>query len=162
MDSLRLRQWQAHTGPYVGTDIGFFFQIADAWLISSAKVVRTGPRPSGASEVLQRGRCGQSAWHFGKPKCSRTRSFAPPSRMKNPTYSPTPVASICWSPPAAERFDAGFAITTARERMMAFGAAPLLSLADARAKRDEASTALCEGHEPNVLKRLKVEANITS
>jgi hypothetical protein len=46
--------------------------------------------------------------------------------------------------------------------MMAFGAAPLLSLADARAKRDEASTALCEGHEPNVLKRLKVEANITS
>lgn len=47
-----------------------------------------------------------------------------------------------------------------KQRTMAFGAYPLLALANARAKRDEAYTMLCEGHDPNVLKRLKVEANI--
>jgi hypothetical protein len=34
-----------------------------------------------------------------------------------------------------------------KNKTMAFGAYPLVSLADARAKRDEAYTVLCEGHE---------------
>lgn len=43
---------------------------------------------------------------------------------------------------------------------MAFGAYPRVSLADAREKRDEAWSMLCEGQDPNVAKRLKIEANI--
>ena len=35
-----------------------------------------------------------------------------------------------------------------------------MSLADAREKRDEAYAVLCEGHDPNVAKRLKIEANL--
>lgn len=37
---------------------------------------------------------------------------------------------------------------------------PLVSLADARAKRDEAFTVLCEGHDPAIAKKLKIEANL--
>lgn len=47
-----------------------------------------------------------------------------------------------------------------KNKTMAFGAYPLVSLADAREKRDEAYVVLCEGHDPNVAKRLKVEANL--
>lgn len=47
-----------------------------------------------------------------------------------------------------------------KSKTMAFGAYPLLSLADARAKRDEAYSILCEGHDPIVAKKLKVEAAI--
>lgn len=47
-----------------------------------------------------------------------------------------------------------------RQKSMAFGAYPLVSLADARAKRDEAYTRLCEGHDPALEKRLRIEANI--
>lgn len=43
---------------------------------------------------------------------------------------------------------------------MAFGAYPRVSLADAREKRDEAYSILCEGQDPNVAKRLKIEANL--
>ena len=43
---------------------------------------------------------------------------------------------------------------------MAFGAYPRVSLADAREKRDEAYFMLCEGQDPNVAKRLKIEANV--
>ncbi len=45
-------------------------------------------------------------------------------------------------------------------KTMALGAYPLVSLADARTKRDEAYALLCEGQDPNVAKRLKIEANI--
>ncbi len=47
-----------------------------------------------------------------------------------------------------------------KQKSMAFGAYPLVSLGDARAKRDEAYTALCEGRDPAIVKRLKIEANI--
>lgn len=47
-----------------------------------------------------------------------------------------------------------------RHKSMAFGAWPLVSLGDARAKRDEAYTTLCEGHDPAVKKRLRIEANL--
>jgi integrase len=47
-----------------------------------------------------------------------------------------------------------------KQKSMAFGAFPLVSLSDARAKRDEAYTALCEGRDPAILKRLKIEANL--
>ena len=47
-----------------------------------------------------------------------------------------------------------------KNKTMAFGAYPLVSLADAREKRDEAYAMLCEGHDPNVAKRLKIEANL--
>src|SRR3546814_1624867 len=43
---------------------------------------------------------------------------------------------------------------------MAFGAYPLVSLADARNKRDEAYSVLCEGRDPNVAKKLRIEENI--
>jgi hypothetical protein len=41
---------------------------------------------------------------------------------------------------------------------MAFGVYPLVSLADARARLDEAYTILCEGRDPSVAKKLKIEA----
>lgn len=47
-----------------------------------------------------------------------------------------------------------------RNKTMAFGAYPLISLADARSKRDEAYTILCEGRDPAVAKKLKIDANI--
>ncbi len=47
-----------------------------------------------------------------------------------------------------------------KQKSMAFGAYPLVSLADARTRRDEAYTTLCEGHDPAVAKKLKIEANI--
>ena len=37
-----------------------------------------------------------------------------------------------------------------KNKTMALGAYPIVSLADARAKRDEAFTLLCEGHTPPV------------
>ncbi|HWI85915.1 MAG TPA: integrase arm-type DNA-binding domain-containing protein [Sphingomonas sp.] len=43
---------------------------------------------------------------------------------------------------------------------MAFGAYPLVSLADARSKRDESYSVLCEGRDPNVAKKLKIEENL--
>lgn len=47
-----------------------------------------------------------------------------------------------------------------RHKSMAFGAWPIVSLADARAKRDEAYTTLCEGHDPATAKKLRIEANL--
>lgn len=47
-----------------------------------------------------------------------------------------------------------------KNKTMAFGAYPLVSLADARAKRDEAFTILCEGRDPGVVRKLKIEANL--
>ncbi|MEO8374867.1 MAG: Arm DNA-binding domain-containing protein [Sphingomonas bacterium] len=47
-----------------------------------------------------------------------------------------------------------------RQKSMAFGGYPLVSLSDARAKRDEAHTVLCEGRDPVIAKRLQIEANI--
>jgi len=47
-----------------------------------------------------------------------------------------------------------------KQKSMAFGAYPRVSLADAREKRDEAWSMLCEGPDPNVAKRLKIEANL--
>ena len=47
-----------------------------------------------------------------------------------------------------------------KNKTMAFGAYPRVSLADAREKRDEAWSMLCEGQDPNVAKRLKIEANL--
>ena len=47
-----------------------------------------------------------------------------------------------------------------KNKTMAFGAYPLVSLAVAREKRDEAYSILCEGQDPNVAKRLKIEASL--
>ena len=47
-----------------------------------------------------------------------------------------------------------------KNKTMAFGAYPLVSLADARTKRDEAYITLCEGHDPAVVKKLRIDANI--
>jgi len=47
-----------------------------------------------------------------------------------------------------------------KNKTMALGAYPHISLAEARCKRDEAYSILCEGQDPNVAKRLKIEANI--
>lgn len=49
-----------------------------------------------------------------------------------------------------------------KQKSMAFGAYPLVSLADARTRRDEAYTTLCEGHDPTVVKKLRIEANIAA
>jgi len=47
-----------------------------------------------------------------------------------------------------------------KQKSMAFGAYPLVTLSDARAKRDEAHAVLCEGRDPQVAKKLKIEANL--
>ncbi|MDB5706166.1 MAG: integrase [Sphingomonas bacterium] len=47
-----------------------------------------------------------------------------------------------------------------KHKTMAFGAYPLVSLADARAKRDDAYTILCEGRDPTVAQKLRIKANI--
>lgn len=47
-----------------------------------------------------------------------------------------------------------------KQKSMAFGAYPAVSLADTRAKRDEAHASLSEGHDPSVAKKLKIEANV--
>jgi integrase len=47
-----------------------------------------------------------------------------------------------------------------KNKTMAFGAYPLVSLADARAKRDEALTILSEGCDPFVARKLKIEENM--
>jgi len=49
-----------------------------------------------------------------------------------------------------------------RQKSMAFGSYPLVSLSDARAKRDEAHTVLCEGRDPVIVKKLQIEANIAA
>jgi len=47
-----------------------------------------------------------------------------------------------------------------KQKSMNFGVYPLVSLIDARAKRDEAHAVLSEGCDPSVAKKLKVEANL--
>lgn len=47
-----------------------------------------------------------------------------------------------------------------KNKTMALGAYPLVSLADARSKRDEAYTQLCEGHDPAIVRKLRIEANL--
>jgi len=47
-----------------------------------------------------------------------------------------------------------------KHKAMVFGSWPLVSLADARARRDDAYTILCEGRDPTVVKKLKIEANL--
>lgn len=47
-----------------------------------------------------------------------------------------------------------------KQKGMAFGAYPLVTLADARASRDEAYTTLCDGRDPSIAKKLRVGANL--
>jgi len=47
-----------------------------------------------------------------------------------------------------------------KNKTMAFGAHPHVSLAEARAKRDEAYTILCDGRDPAIARKLRIEANI--
>lgn len=47
-----------------------------------------------------------------------------------------------------------------KQKTMAFGIYPMVGLVDARAKRDEARGHLGEGHDPSIVKKLKIEANI--
>jgi integrase len=49
-----------------------------------------------------------------------------------------------------------------KQKSMAFGAYPLVSLADARTKRDEAYSVLCEGHDPAIIRKLRIEANVAA
>jgi hypothetical protein len=46
-----------------------------------------------------------------------------------------------------------------KQKSLALSAYPHVSLSDARLKRDEAYSLHCEGHDPGVIKRLKIEAN---
>lgn len=46
-----------------------------------------------------------------------------------------------------------------RQKTMAFGAYPMVSLLDARTRRDEARAQLSEGKDPSVIRKLRVEAN---
>jgi len=47
-----------------------------------------------------------------------------------------------------------------KNKTMAFGAYPHVSLADARAKRDDAYAILCDGRDPAVARKLNIEANL--
>ena len=47
-----------------------------------------------------------------------------------------------------------------KQKSMAFGAYPVVSLNDARTRRDEAYNILCEGRDPAVVRKLRIEANI--
>lgn len=47
-----------------------------------------------------------------------------------------------------------------KQKTMAFGAYPMVSLLDARAMRDEARAQLAEGKDPSVIRKLRVEANL--
>ena len=47
-----------------------------------------------------------------------------------------------------------------KQKSMSFGIYPMVALAAARAKRDEARAVLAEGRDPSVVKKLKIEANI--
>lgn len=47
-----------------------------------------------------------------------------------------------------------------KQKSMAFGAYPLVSLADARCRRDEAYTLLCEGRDPAIVRKLRIEETI--
>jgi len=47
-----------------------------------------------------------------------------------------------------------------KQKSMNFGIYPMVSLLDARAKRDEAYAVLCDGYDPAVVKKLKIEANL--
>ena len=47
-----------------------------------------------------------------------------------------------------------------KQKTLAFGAYPMVSLSDARAKRDEAAGLLAEGHDPNLVRKLRIDATI--
>lgn len=47
-----------------------------------------------------------------------------------------------------------------KQKSMAFGVYPMVSLVEAREKRDEARAQVAEGRDPNVVKRLRIEANL--
>jgi hypothetical protein len=47
-----------------------------------------------------------------------------------------------------------------KQKTLAFGAYPQVSLSDARTKRDEAAGMLAEGHDPVVVRKLKLEATV--
>lgn len=47
-----------------------------------------------------------------------------------------------------------------KQKSMAFGAYPVVSLADARGKRDEAVAVLSEGRDPAIARKLSIKANI--
>jgi integrase len=47
-----------------------------------------------------------------------------------------------------------------KQKTLSFGAYPMVSLKDARSKRDDAYTVLSEGRDPAVAKRLRIEENI--
>lgn len=49
-----------------------------------------------------------------------------------------------------------------KQKTLAFGPYPQVSLTTARAKRDQASTQLSEGHDPSILKKLKIAENIVA
>ncbi len=47
-----------------------------------------------------------------------------------------------------------------KQKQLTFGAYPQVSLSDARVKRDEAAGMLAEGHDPVIVKKLKIEATV--
>jgi hypothetical protein len=47
-----------------------------------------------------------------------------------------------------------------KQKTLAFGVYPQVSLSDARVKRDEAASLLAEGTDPIVARKLKIEANV--
>jgi integrase len=49
-----------------------------------------------------------------------------------------------------------------REKLLSFGSYPLVSLAEARAKRDEARRLLADGVDPGVAKKVRIEANVAA
>ena len=47
-----------------------------------------------------------------------------------------------------------------KQKTMAFGAWPQVTLSDARAKRDEVAGHLAEGNDPTIIKRIRIKANL--
>ncbi|WP_240700033.1 Arm DNA-binding domain-containing protein [Sphingomonas gei] len=47
-----------------------------------------------------------------------------------------------------------------KQKTLTFGAYPLISLSEARVKRDEAAGLLAEGHDPNLVRKLRINATI--
>jgi integrase len=49
-----------------------------------------------------------------------------------------------------------------KQKSLNFGIYPMVSLVDARAKRDDAYAVLCDGRDPAVVRKLKIEANLVA
>jgi len=75
------------------------------------------------------------------------------NRQRSNTSSPMGRASICWSRPAGGNLWRLKYRLAGKEKLMAFGAYPEVSLADARKRRDEAREQIAASKDPSREKR---------